>query len=50
MSLVTVVWNWLHTLDITTAPTAENIFPSIVDTCVLSHCIATVAALQLLLY
>jgi hypothetical protein len=42
--------NWLHTRDITTAPTTENIFPSIVDTCVLSHCIATVATLPLLLY
>jgi hypothetical protein len=28
----------------------ENIFDYIVDTCVLSHCIATVATLPLLLY
>jgi hypothetical protein len=30
---------------ITAAPTTENIFDSIVDTCILSHCIATVATL-----
>jgi hypothetical protein len=34
----------------TTAPTTENIFDSIVDTYVLSHYIATVATLPLLLY
>jgi hypothetical protein len=35
---------------ITTSPTTENIFTSIVGTCILSHCIATVATLPLLRY
>jgi hypothetical protein len=39
------VWNWLHTRDMTTAPTTENISTSIVDTCVLSHCTATITTL-----
>jgi hypothetical protein len=34
----------------TAAPTTENIFDSIVETCVLSHCIPTVALLPLLRY
>jgi hypothetical protein len=35
---------------ITAVPTTGNIFDSIVDTCVLSHCIATVATFPLLRY
>jgi hypothetical protein len=47
--LLTLNWNWLHTRYITSAPTTQKTFHvvDIVETCVLSHCIATIAALTI---